>query len=418
LRKLAERDIDPKKVERAIDRIGAERLAQRDTLVASWEGLTLKQRDATPCGDVPDLAVAMMDGGRMQIRPDQAPEEEDDLLGPAAGPAEGGAAAAPAAPADPTEGADPTEPARRKRCWREDKVGVLLHMKSEVHQADPCPELPEVFRDPLVTLKLAREVGHVDALPDPGTFRKAAEPEGAEAATAAEGEGPARQQATRRPGCPEVERRQVLASRQKGSLFGPLLAATAWSLGLMAAKRRAFVGDGAALNWAVQQRWFARFEPIVDFIHVLSYVFAAAMAGRPFAEGWPAYQEWISWVWKGEVKETLAAMRRRLGELAEGTAAHEVVSQSLAYLEGQAARMDYGRYRKEGLPIMSSIIESTVKQVGRRVKGTEKFWSEEGAEAVLQLRADYLSDGEPMERFWEERSRRMTGQRAYRRRAG
>ncbi|MBV8576011.1 MAG: hypothetical protein JOZ58_13385, partial [Acetobacteraceae bacterium] len=48
---------------------------------------------------------------------------------------------------------------------------------------------------------------------------------------------------------------------------------------------------------------------------------------------------------------------------------------------------------------------------GQRVKGTEKFWSEEGAEALLQLRADYLSDGDPVETFWQERANRMTGQR-------
>ena len=59
--------------------------------------------------------------------------------------------------------------------------------------------------------------------------------------------------------------------------------------------------------------------------------------------------------------------------------------------------------------------ESTVKQVGRRVKGTEKFWSEEGVEAVMQLRADYLSDDEPMEQFWQQRAGRMTGQRSYKR---
>jgi len=33
----------------------------------------------------------------------------------------------------------------------------------------------------------------------------------------------------------------------------------------------------------------------------------------------------------------------------------------------------------------SSLVESVVKQVNRRVKGSEKFWSEEGAEAILQL---------------------------------
>ena len=31
------------------------------------------------------------------------------------------------------------------------------------------------------------------------------------------------------------------------------------------------------------------FSPILDFIHALSYVFAATTAGRPFKEGWACY---------------------------------------------------------------------------------------------------------------------------------
>ena len=73
--------------------------------------------------------------------------------------------------------------------------------------------------------------------------------------------------------------------------------------------------------------------------------------------------------------------------------------------------MNYAAYRQQGLPIMSSLVESVVKQIGQRVKGTEKFWCDEGAEALLQLRADYLSDDEPLDTFWQERAQRMTGQR-------
>jgi hypothetical protein len=66
------------------------------------------------------------------------------------------------------------------------------------------------------------------------------------------------------------------------------------------------------------------------------------------------------------------------------------------------------------LPIVSSLVESMVKQISRRVKGTEKFWTDEGAEAILQLRADYLSDGDVMTHFWQRRQEAATGQRCYR----
>ena len=76
--------------------------------------------------------------------------------------------------------------------------------------------------------------------------------------------------------------------------------------------------------------------------------------------------------------------------------------------------MDYPSYRREGLPLTSSLMESTVKQVSRRVKGSEKYWSSAGGETILRLRGEYLSDDDPMSDYWERRSRHATGTRAYR----
>ncbi len=73
--------------------------------------------------------------------------------------------------------------------------------------------------------------------------------------------------------------------------------------------------------------------------------------------------------------------------------------------------MRYDEYRREGLPITSCYIEATVKQVNARMKGTEKFWSPRGGEALLQLRADYLSDNDSMPQFWSRRQRQQTGRR-------
>ena len=89
------------------------------------------------------------------------------------------------------------------------------------------------------------------------------------------------------------------------------------------------------------------------------------------------------------------------------------VADALRYLQNQESRMHYDAYRRMGLPITSSHIESTIKQINRRVKGTEKFWSEGGAEALLQLAADYLSETDPLATFWRERPGRATGQRHY-----
>jgi len=59
-------------------------------------------------------------------------------------------------------------------------------------------------------------------------------------------------------------------------------------------------------------------------------------------------------------------------------------------------------------------MESTIKQISRRVKGTEKFWSHDGGEAILQLVADPLSDHSPLERFWTRRENQADGVRRHR----
>jgi hypothetical protein len=68
--------------------------------------------------------------------------------------------------------------------------------------------------------------------------------------------------------------------------------------------------------------------------------------------------------------------------------------------------MDYPRYRKLGLPIASSLMESTVKPLNCRIKGTEKFWNDPGGEAMLQMKADTLSDSDPLAACWTRRGRR------------
>ena len=75
----------------------------------------------------------------------------------------------------------------------------------------------------------------------------------------------------------------------------------------------------------------------------------------------------------------------------------------LGYLEDNRERMDYPPYRREGLPWTTSHVESTVKIFNRRVKGSEKFWSEAGAEAILQLRAAFLSEDGRLDRHLKER---------------
>ena len=210
--------------------------------------------------------------------------------------------------------------------------------------------------------------------------------------------------------------------RESRSLRSPLgyggLATAAWLRGFAAAPRKAFVADGLAVNWGVWRKYFSHYTPILDFIHALCYVYAAAMAARPTEAGWAIYRQWAQWVWGGQVELVLAALELRQQEVGlsekndSKTLPRKVIADTLGYLRNQLTRMKYDEYRKQGLPITSSHMESTIKQLHRRMKGTEKFW-DEGAEPMLALVADHLSETQPLETFWKNRPTCLTGRRSY-----
>jgi hypothetical protein len=388
LEHLAGLPVPAKPVERLTRAVGTERVAQRDEAVAAFQALPLAEKFDGPAGvAAPELACVFVDGGRLQVRERTAP------------------AAAAAGAAAEAEGWEPERPA--ERFWREDKLGLLAVMTSERHHSDPCPDVPPGFVDVLTIPILAKQLGKVAAGGDGA---------GAEAEAAAPGEA-------RRYQPPEVERRQVVGSCRPWPAFAPLVAQAAWAAGLQRATRKAFVADGAANNWRLRARYFGSFVAVLDFIHALSYVYAAALAGRPFEQGWECYRRWIGWVWKGEVNKVIAELQQRQEEVGRPekdeseTSVASVVARSLGYLTNHRDKMSYAEYRQEGLPITSSVMESAVKQVNYRVKGSEKFWCQQGAEAIVQLRADHLSDGAPLDEFFRQRQAQATGQRPYRRSA-
>ena len=440
---LAELDVSAKQVRRLCKRVGDERVDERDAAVAAYQALPLVARKSAPAGVAPPaVAVVSVDGGRVQIfeRPrgteaspahaaaEGAPEPDVVVAAASAGDARSAppgpepttceaadghvpGAAAPEAAAPPAAGAEEDDQERRGKFWREDKIGLLLTMQSEASAHDPCPQIPTTFLNPTRMTKLVRELKK-RAPPQEEAAQATDDPDaGAEALRANE--------ARWEP--PQVQAKQVVATRRSWAQFGPMVAAAAWALGFFAAPRKAFVADGAENNWTLQRQLFSSFVPILDFIHGLSYVFASAMAGRGFKAGWAVYERWIQGVWSGEVEPVIAELAARQAEL--GTPATDepegspraVVARALTYLQNNKERMRYADYRRQGLPITSSYVESAVKQINYRVKGTEKFWNEAGAEELLQLRADYLSDGDVMKAYWERRQANETGQNRYRR---
>ena len=167
--------------------------------------------------------------------------------------------------------------------------------------------------------------------------------------------------------------------------------------------------DGQASNWTVYEEHLkgAGFVAILDFLHLLSYLYAAAQAlGGAEAERWKRYVQWVTWAWQGQREQVLLALNAscaRSGAPAAGapeTDPRRVLAKARTYVTNNIEKMDYPRYRKLGLPISSAPVESVIKQFNKRVKGTEKFWRKTAVEAVLQVRAAQLCEEGRTDRLW------------------
>ena len=383
---LLRSDIGLKRVERITERIGSERVAERERQVEAWSGLPLVQRDQAPAGvKAPEVGAVLADGGRLQLR-----EQEEDA----------------------------------SSHWHEYKAGALHTLSSKTCAYDPCPQVPEVYLQRDRIDRLTREISQMAALAETPSLScvEASLPK------AERTEGwliPAKEIIPCGYEPPEVVERDVVASRRDSRTFGKHLAAQAWSLGLFAAARKAWISDGQNWLWTEWEKYFKPFGfvPILDFIHALTHVYAAAMAGHGVLAGWEVYVRWITWIWQGNMLQVIAELAARQEELGapqddDGeTSPRRLVANTLTYLQNQKERMNYPEYRRQGLPITSAHMESTIKQLNRRVKGSEKYWSEQGSEALLQLVADQLSTSQPLAKFWSTRPRRQTGYRTYARAA-
>lgn len=289
---------------------------------------------------------------------------------------------------------------------KEDKIACLATLTDVASDADPCPEPPEAFVCPRRIQRLVAQMkgsaGEAKSLGNPGESTDLSSDTPVSTATP-ESE----------PWSPVRLVRTCVASLTNSRSFGPLMAAEAQSRNFYAAKRRAFVGDGAAYNWTIHRGYFGDFEPIVDLLHVVCYLFGAAWAvSADEAQGWVWYREWLQAVWQGRVREVLAAMtdsQERLGrpppeEELSASDPRVVLAEAVTYLRNNRDRMDYPRYRRLGLPTTSSLVESLVGEFNARVKGRSKFWNRpSGAEAILQVRAALLSEDGRLERYFAQR---------------
>lgn len=222
------------------------------------------------------------------------------------------------------------------------------------------------------------------------------------------GDGVPREQGGRAP--QKLVTTQV-ATAQSVRAFGPLARVEAERRGLRQAEQVIALGDGG--NWIdpLLTALFHVLARIIDWFHASEHLWDCAKAvhgaGTAQAAQWAEQLEAL--LWDGQVQRVIAqlsAEAQKLGPPTEADAAgnpRKVLAANVAYFTTHQGHMNYPQYRRRGWPISSGETEAAVKQFNKRIKGTEQFWSPDGIEAVLALRALWLSQDDRWQHYWENR---------------
>lgn len=140
---------------------------------------------------------------------------------------------------------------------------------------------------------------------------------------------------------------------------------------------------------------------VLDFIHVLEYVWKAAHAlfgvGSSEAEDWVGEQALK--ILKGQAQQVAEAMLKsdRLEKLTDAQA--KPVYKCADYLTGYPGMLDYDQFLARGIPIATGVIEGACRHLIKdRMDLTGARWKLKRAEAVLRLRS--LRSSGDFDAYW------------------
>jgi hypothetical protein len=131
---------------------------------------------------------------------------------------------------------------------------------------------------------------------------------------------------------------------------------------------------------------------VVDFIHVLEYLWKAAWCFHPPRD--PAMEDWVTAqaldILHGRTADVITRIARLAAEHPPkpGSEHAKIIRKTLSYLQNKQAFMDYPRALANGWPIATGVIEGACRHlVQDRMGITGARWGLAGAQAMLWLRA-------------------------------
>jgi hypothetical protein len=130
---------------------------------------------------------------------------------------------------------------------------------------------------------------------------------------------------------------------------------------------------------------------LVDFIHVLEYLWKAAWCFFPARD--PAMEDWVTTqaldILHGRTPQVITRIRQLAGDHPpQGSEHAKIIRKTLHYLDAKQPYLDYPKALAAGWPIATGVIEGACRHlVQDRMGITGARWSTSGAQAILWLRA-------------------------------
>lgn len=150
----------------------------------------------------------------------------------------------------------------------------------------------------------------------------------------------------------------------------------------------------------VMKRLNVKATIVMDFIHVLEYLWKAAWCF--FDKGDDAVEAWIAEksvnILNGHCSQVAKGLRisATKGKITD----RENIDKCADYLLKNKERLQYGKALASGFPIASGVIEGACRHlINDRLDITGARWSLQGAEAILKLRS--LKSSGDFENYWD-----------------
>ena len=192
---------------------------------------------------------------------------------------------------------------------------------------------------------------------------------------------------------PAHKRVQAELLDDKESLFA--------SLALQVGQRRGeplctvlFLSDGERKLWTLQKQYLPEAIGILDLWHVMEYLWKGAHIFHP--EGSSQAEAWVGqrleMLLQGKVGYVIGGLKQMSTKYALKGTKKKTLHRVITHFHNNRAHMHYDEYIAHGYPIGSGVAEGACRHLVKdRMERTGMRWTEDGAQAILDLRRTYLN---------------------------